>query len=219
MKVKKAVIPAAGLGTRFLPATKAIPKEMIPIIDKPMIQYIVEEMAAAGIEEIIFAGNDHSQGDKELARSLGFEKDYAGMTPQEEDRLIHRFHKDGRKIAIISDGRNESSSKADVFISLDHLLNVDTNKADIILHKTGFLKLPLVWNISKNLRNNTNRTVGLIAVPNTICICGAMFGVLGFVQTLILNSSCNFMATLSNSIPLYRTYEEELQQEYRDKRN
>jgi UTP--glucose-1-phosphate uridylyltransferase len=53
MKVRKAVIPAAGLGTRFLPATKAIPKEMIPIIDTPMIQHIVEECVAAGIEDIV----------------------------------------------------------------------------------------------------------------------------------------------------------------------
>jgi len=53
MKVKKAVIPAAGLGTRFLPATKAQPKEMLPIVDKPTIQYIVEEAVASGIEEIL----------------------------------------------------------------------------------------------------------------------------------------------------------------------
>ncbi len=52
-KVKKAIIPAAGLGTRFLPATKAIPKEMLPIVDKPAIQYIVEEAVASGIEEIL----------------------------------------------------------------------------------------------------------------------------------------------------------------------
>lgn len=53
MKVRKAIIPAAGLGTRFLPATKAQPKEMLPIVDKPTIQYIVEEAVAAGIEEIL----------------------------------------------------------------------------------------------------------------------------------------------------------------------
>ncbi len=53
MKVKKAVIPVAGLGTRMLPMTKAIPKEMLPIVDKPMIQYIVEECAAAGLTEIV----------------------------------------------------------------------------------------------------------------------------------------------------------------------
>lgn len=53
MKIKKAVIPAAGFGTRFLPATKAVPKEMLPIIDKPTIQYIAEEAAQAGIEELL----------------------------------------------------------------------------------------------------------------------------------------------------------------------
>ncbi|GIN84303.1 UTP--glucose-1-phosphate uridylyltransferase [Heyndrickxia sporothermodurans] len=53
MKIRKAIIPAAGLGTRFLPATKAMPKEMLPIVDKPTIQYIVEEAVSSGIEEII----------------------------------------------------------------------------------------------------------------------------------------------------------------------
>ena len=51
--IRKAVIPAAGYGTRFLPATKSIPKEMIPIVDKPVIQYIVEEAIQSGIEEIL----------------------------------------------------------------------------------------------------------------------------------------------------------------------
>ena len=54
MSIKKAVFPVAGFGTRFLPATKAIPKEMLPIIDKPLSQYAVEEAVDAGIEEIIF---------------------------------------------------------------------------------------------------------------------------------------------------------------------
>jgi UTP--glucose-1-phosphate uridylyltransferase len=54
MKIRKAVFPVAGLGTRFLPATKAMPKEMLPLVDKPIIQYAVEEALASGIEEIIF---------------------------------------------------------------------------------------------------------------------------------------------------------------------
>src|ERR1700738_4059704 len=52
--VRKAVFPVAGLGTRFLPATKAMPKEMLPVVDKPLIQYAIEEAQAAGIEEFIF---------------------------------------------------------------------------------------------------------------------------------------------------------------------
>lgn len=57
MKIRKAVIPAAGYGVRFLPATKSLPKEMLPIIDKPTIQYIVEEAVASGIEEILIITN------------------------------------------------------------------------------------------------------------------------------------------------------------------
>ena len=53
LKVRKVVIPAAGLGTRFLPATKAMPKEMLCVVDKPIIQYAVEEAVASGIEHII----------------------------------------------------------------------------------------------------------------------------------------------------------------------
>ncbi len=54
MKIKKVVIPVAGMGTRFLPVTKALPKEMLPIVDKPVIQYVVEEAVSAGIETVIF---------------------------------------------------------------------------------------------------------------------------------------------------------------------
>ncbi len=77
MKIKKAIIPAAGLGTRFLPATKAMPKEMLPILDKPTIQYIVEEAVEAGIEDIIIvtgkhkrAIEDHFDNQKELEMTL-----------------------------------------------------------------------------------------------------------------------------------------------------
>ena len=54
MTIKKAIFPVGGLGTRFLPATKAMPKEMLPVVDKPLIQYAVEEAAAAGVEQFIF---------------------------------------------------------------------------------------------------------------------------------------------------------------------
>ena len=61
MKVRKAVIPVAGLGTRFLPATKAIPKEMLTIVDRPTIQYIVEEVVSSGVEQVIFVTSEVSR--------------------------------------------------------------------------------------------------------------------------------------------------------------
>src|SRR3989338_2468230 len=60
-KIRKAVIPAAGFGTRFLPQTKAMPKEMLPIVDKPVIQYIVEELVDAGIKDIIMVTGYHKR--------------------------------------------------------------------------------------------------------------------------------------------------------------
>ncbi len=77
MKVRKAIFPVAGLGTRFLPATKSSPKEMLPLIDKPLVQYVVEEAVAAGIEQIIFvtgrtkrAIEDHFDSSPELESHL-----------------------------------------------------------------------------------------------------------------------------------------------------
>lgn len=74
MKVRKAVIPAAGLGTRFLPATKAQPKEMLPIVDKPTLQYIVEEAVESGIEEIlIIIGRNKSSIENHFDKSIELE--------------------------------------------------------------------------------------------------------------------------------------------------
>ncbi len=82
-KVRKAIIPAAGLGTRFLPATKAMPKEMLPIVDKPTIQYIVEEAVKSGIEDIIIVTGktkrsieDHFDNAFELEQNLLEKKKY-----------------------------------------------------------------------------------------------------------------------------------------------
>ena len=76
MKVRKAIIPAAGLGTRFLPATKAQPKEMLPIVDKPSIQYIIEEAIASGIEQIlIITGRGKRAIEDHFDRSLELEEE------------------------------------------------------------------------------------------------------------------------------------------------
>jgi UTP--glucose-1-phosphate uridylyltransferase len=78
MKIKKAIIPAAGLGTRVLPATKAMPKEMLPIVDKPAIQYIVEEAVKSGIEDIMII----------LSRGKSIVEDHFDRMPELEQHLI-----------------------------------------------------------------------------------------------------------------------------------
>src|SRR5450432_4410501 len=85
-KVRKAVLPVAGLGTRFLPATKAMPKEMLPLVDIPSIQLIVEECVAAGIEEIIFV----------TARGKSAIEDHFDRAPELETLRARRGKKEDR---------------------------------------------------------------------------------------------------------------------------
>ena len=85
--VRRAVIPAAGLGTRFLPATKAVPKEMIPIVDKPTIQYIVEEAMASGIEDILIITSRSKQAiEDHFDRSVGLEQN---LEEKQKEELLN----------------------------------------------------------------------------------------------------------------------------------
>ena len=100
MKVRKAIIPAAGLGTRLLPNTKSIPKEMLPLVDKPVLQYIVEEAVSAGVEEILIITN----------RGKSPIEDYFDYAPDLEARLIADGKaKEARTVREVAD-------MADVFL-------------------------------------------------------------------------------------------------------
>ena len=74
-QISKAVIPAAGLGTRFLPATKALPKEMLPIVDKPAIQFVVEEAVTAGLNDVLFiTGRNKNALENHFDRAIELEQ-------------------------------------------------------------------------------------------------------------------------------------------------
>jgi len=181
--------------------------------DRFLAADIIQELKKRGIQDMRLTSLDKDKSTQELAHSLGIQDYYDGLSVSQEADLIHRCHKNSQKVAVISEAHSPSPIKADVFISLDHLANIETNPADIILQRKDFSKLPLAWDISKKLQKTTQRTVGLIAVPTTLCICGSVFGILGFIPVLLINAGVNFVVTLSNTIPLYRTYEKELQEE------
>lgn len=92
MKTRKAIIPAAGLGTRFLPMTKAIPKEMLPVVDKPVIQYVVEECVNSGIEEILIViGSGKRAIEEHFGRSVEFERELMERGKPELSAEIRRI--------------------------------------------------------------------------------------------------------------------------------
>src|SRR5574339_385289 len=88
-RVRKAVFPVGGMGTRFLPATKALPKEMLPVVDKPLIQYAVEEARAAGIEELIFVtGRGKSAIEDHFDYSFELQDNLAARGKKDELALV-----------------------------------------------------------------------------------------------------------------------------------
>lgn len=100
MKIRKAVIPVAGLGTRFLPATKSIPKEMLPIVDKPTLLYVMEEIVAAGIEEVVLI-----QGRGKTAIEDFFDTSYeleATLEKAGKQDLLKDFHQTVSKLTVVS---------------------------------------------------------------------------------------------------------------------
>lgn len=99
-KVRKAIFPVAGLGTRFLPATKSVPKEMLPVVDKPLIQYAIDEARAAGIEQMIFV----------TGRGKGAIEDHFDIAYELEDTLSSRDKKD--LLAALEGSRFEPGSIA-----------------------------------------------------------------------------------------------------------
>jgi UTP--glucose-1-phosphate uridylyltransferase len=119
--IKKVIIPAAGLGTRFLPATKAQPKEMLPIIDKPVIQYVVEEAVNSGIADIIFV----------TGRGKRAIEDHFDYSPELESSLIKKNKKDVfRQVRAISEMANFSyvrqkspKGDGDAVLCASHLSN------------------------------------------------------------------------------------------------
>lgn len=110
-KVRKAVLPVAGLGTRFLPATKAIPKEMLTVVDKPLIQYAVEECAASGIEHVIFV----------TGRRKSAIEDHFDFAPELESFLEqHGKHEQARMVREICNGLHFSYTRQSEALGLGH---------------------------------------------------------------------------------------------------
>ena len=158
-KIKKAVLPVAGYGTRFLPATKAIPKEMLSIIDKPLIQYAVEEAITAGAEEIIFITSHTKKSiENHFSRSLELEKK---LKDENKPDLLEKLRPksfDGIKFTYI----NQDSQKG-----LGHAVSlarevVGNNNFSVLLPDDLFLSSPsCTEQIAQSFHEHGNSTIAV----------------------------------------------------------
>ena len=142
-KLKQAVLPVAGLGSRFLPITKSIPKEMLPIIDKPLIQFAVEEAIEAGIEEIIFV-TSHTKKAIEDYFSTNYELEdrLEDAGKQEVIEIVHPKYLDEMKFSFIK--QSEPNGLGHAILQAKHIISDDffgiILADDLILSESGCLK-------------------------------------------------------------------------------
>ncbi|MBL7665369.1 MAG: UTP--glucose-1-phosphate uridylyltransferase GalU [Bacteriovoracaceae bacterium] len=163
MKIKKAVIPIAGKGTRFLPATKTISKEIIPIINYPMIYYVVKEAVEAGIEEIIFVT---ASGKEEIEnffdRNLELEAFLAERGKKEDFELIKKI---GEMVNIITVRQKEQLGLGHAILMAEAVVGSETFAVllgdDITLGKTPVTKQL----INCSLQNSFKSVIGVMEVP------------------------------------------------------
>ena len=142
MKVRKAIIPAAGLGTRFLPATKAQPKEMLPIVDKPTIQYIIEEAVASGIEDIIVVtGRNKRSIEDHFDRSIELELELERSNKTEMLQMVREISEMANLHYI---RQKEPRGLGHAILAAQHFIGEDPFAVllgdDVVVSKTPCLK-------------------------------------------------------------------------------
>lgn len=161
-KVTKAIIPAAGFGTRFLPQTKAMPKEMLPIVDKPIIQYVVEEAVAAGITDIIIVTGMHKRSlEDHFDNNMELE---ARLRENSKDELAEQIHQIGEMANFIYVRQKGTYGNGTPVLNASHLIG---DEPFLVLWADDFVvgKVPRAKQLIDAFEELQKPVITLIDVP------------------------------------------------------
>lgn len=172
---------------------------------------ILQGLRKRGVKRIVLISGDHKAPTKALAEKLGIDQFHAEVLPADKLKYVKMFKREGSKVAFVGDGINDAPalSYADVSMSLRGASDIATDVADVVFMDGGLSKLTMLYDVSRNLKLNVDRSFKMIIIPNTICILGAMFGVMGLAHSLIMNNLANLAATLHGTLPLRQIKKEE----------
>ena len=165
MSIKKAVLPVAGFGTRFLPATKAIPKEMLPIIDKPLIEYAVEEAVSAGIEEIIFI-TSHTKIAIENHFDSNFELEEKLLNSGKDDYIPLINPEKFKNIRFTYVRQKSQRGLGDAIAHASHLIN-DSAFAVLLADDLIFSETSCLQQLIDIHKNTSSSVIGINEVPKS----------------------------------------------------
>jgi len=180
---------------------------------------VIQGLRKRGVEDIVLISGDHEAPTKSMAEKLGIDTFYSEVLPQDKLRYVKMFQGKSKKVAMVGDGINDSPalSRADVSISLRGASDIAVDVANVVFMDGDLNKINLLYDISNNLRSNVRRSLALIAIPNTICILGAMFGMFGLGHSLVFNNGANFIATINGSLPLGKAFDDKDEELYAPK--
>jgi UTP--glucose-1-phosphate uridylyltransferase len=165
VSIKKAVLPVAGFGTRFLPATKAIPKEMLPIIDKPLIEYAVEEAVSAGIEEIIFI-TSHTKIAIENHFDSNFELEEKLLNSGKDDFIPLINPEKFKNIRFTYVRQKSQRGLGDAIAHASHLIN-DSAFAVLLADDLIFSEKSCLQQLIDIHKNTSSSVIGINEVPKS----------------------------------------------------
>jgi len=165
VSIKKAVLPVAGFGTRFLPATKAIPKEMLPIIDKPLIEYAVEEAVSAGIEEIIFV-TSHTKIAIENHFDSNFELEEKLLNSGKDDFIPLINPEKFKNIKFTYVRQKSQRGLGDAIAHASHLIN-DSAFAVLLADDLIFSETSCLQQLIDIHKNTSSSVIGINEVPKS----------------------------------------------------
>ncbi|MEM7539354.1 MAG: heavy metal translocating P-type ATPase [Chloroflexota bacterium] len=166
---------------------------------------VVEFLKTSYIDNILLISGDHEMPTRSLAGQLGIEQFHAGVLPHEKADYVRHYQERGHKVMMVGDGINDSAalSLADISVSLQGASTIAVDVADVIFMDGSLKKFEYLFEVSKRLNRNVQRSFLMIAIPNTICIAGAMTGVFGLYSSLVLNNGFNFLAAANGTLPLF----------------
>lgn len=184
---------------------------------RPEVRDIVAGLRKRGIKHLAIISGDHEAPTKKLAESLGMDRYFAQVLPQDKADYVARLQSEGRKVCFVGDGINDSIAlkKANVSISLRGASSIATDTAHIVFMEEGLAKLCDVRDIARELDNNVKRSWSLILAPNIACIVGVFTMGFGIMASVVTNNVAALAALGNGLLPLRKIAQIEAERRHR----
>lgn len=176
----------------------------IHVTVRPEAEQTIRALRQSGIKSIVIVSGDNELPTKALADSLEMDDYFHSILPEEKARIVEKFQKQGKKVAFVGDGVNDTIAMkmADISISLSGASTIATDVAEIVIMDGSLLHIPYLLELSRKLDKNLSRSLILNIVPNVIALNGVLFFHFGMLTTILVSQAPLVLGTLNALFPV-----------------